>query len=96
VTLDVMMEEMILRNTYLNAQMGPIAQYGPLSHFTSAAYQKKDTLTWTDQVSNGSAPLAFLLEVSTSATANSKITSHKRIKSSSLKSSLKVKTIPFA
>lgn len=48
-------EEMILRNTFINAQMGPIAQYlGPPGQALNRTFQIK----WIDESSMNKIPLA--------------------------------------
>lgn len=79
------MEEMILRNTFMNAKMGPIAQYlgGPNANLT-----KSFAIKWPDEVQQNKAPIALEIIERPGARAN-----HKVIKASQLKSNLKVRLI---
>ena len=77
------MEEIILKNTFRNALMGPFAQMGNFNPNQVKTYQLK----WVDEASKTRIPLAQV-GVST-VNVTQKVISHRKIKSSTLKSAMK-------
>lgn len=74
---------MILRNTFINAQMGPIAQYlGPPGQAINRTFQIK----WIDEASTNKIPLAK--EGDQNVTAGT-LTNHRKVKAQQVKSSIK-------
>ena len=58
--LETQNEEVILKNTFGNAQMGPVAQYGALGSLQMRQMLENRTFTlkWTDEASSNKIPLA--------------------------------------
>jgi len=79
---EIHQEEVILRNTFMNAKMGPIAHYlgGP-----GANHSKSFLIKWPDEQTHTKAPLVQEIQEKPGAKSN-----HKLIKASQLKSNMKV------
>ncbi len=77
---EVQQEELILRNTYLNAQMGPIVQYG------GGGGQQQRAIKWIDEGTNGTKG-QLAKEGKTKAAI---VFNHRKVKSAQLKSSIKL------
>jgi hypothetical protein len=82
---EIQQEEVILRNTFINAKMGPIVQFlgGP-----NAGVLKSFLIRWPDEAATNKQPLMLEIQEKPGAKSN-----HKVIKASQLKSNLKVKTV---
>lgn len=85
VPIEAQQEEVILRNTFINAKMGPIVQFlgGP-----NANLVKQFVIRWPDEASQNRQPLMLEIVEKPGAKSN-----HKTIRASQLKSNLKVKGV---
>jgi hypothetical protein len=84
VSHEIQQEEVILRNTFINAKMGPIVQFlgGP-----NASIPKTFQIRWPDENSTPQNRQPLVLEIVERPGSKA---NHKHIKASQLKSNLKV------